>query len=390
MPNRNNPSGSNQLGAEFWVVFDTSTVPSYYRDVHNGLSQPQGTTIRCTYRLSHCTPAALAQAKELLVGDRVLCVYTQLRTYAKGDPDPVNHGPFGQQELWVALRAARMHRIVLRGENVYFDLKLLGYVTNDVGALGTIIDPLIHKGEVPWKYWIARSGEGRMLDQLCSDDDVLNWQRTVTLLDTSPSQFAGDTFWRVDGPRESGRGKPAIAVEDRREAHSDNDGVPFFELKMGERIIFDVSTMSAHQREQRFTAQRLALIASDKKALEFTPPSVTLRPYSTASVAIHGMPSVRIGAKVVEVTLRAEPEDDPLRPAGPMWSMRFDVRKRWIRDGVAILLIIMGGIIAKYQMDELGREFSVEGLFMVGLSALVAVIGVGVLTSRISVTGMGD
>ncbi len=46
----------------FWVIFDTSTRPQYYQDVHNILALPEGFVYRYDYRTSQMSPSAVQAA----------------------------------------------------------------------------------------------------------------------------------------------------------------------------------------------------------------------------------------------------------------------------------------------------------------------------------------
>jgi hypothetical protein len=53
---------------------------------------------------------------------------------------------------------------------------------------------------VPFQKWVSISDDLASLEALRQGQDSDNWQAIVDLLGTPPSQFAGDSFFRIEGP----------------------------------------------------------------------------------------------------------------------------------------------------------------------------------------------
>jgi hypothetical protein len=69
----------------FWVMFDTSTRRDYYRDVHNLLALPPGSTLRYDYGEYHVSSAAKEEAEKGDASSKmVLIAYAQSKSFEKG------------------------------------------------------------------------------------------------------------------------------------------------------------------------------------------------------------------------------------------------------------------------------------------------------------------
>lgn len=183
----------------FWVIFDTATKLDYYRDVHNLLALPPGGFICYDYRPQHISDQAVAQANSYSDGQqKALIVYAQPTTYQKGGPSPSGADPLPfEATLWVPTRLASLQSVTRRGDRYYLDLKLDKYPSQSNESFSSIIRSLHREGGVPFNKWIAISDLDPDLMSLGDGDAHDNWTRLVDLLGNPPSQFAGDSFWRI-------------------------------------------------------------------------------------------------------------------------------------------------------------------------------------------------
>ena len=179
----------------FWVMFDTSTKPDYYLDVHNLLALPNGATIRYDYRENHIAASALVEARAQRKGI-ILLIYAQHAAFQKGGEDHKGVLPY-DGALWIATQVASLSHIRNEGNRFYFDLELSGYPSNNVAALGRILEPLVRAGEVPFEKWITTSGRDEDFELIREGQPSANWTAVVDRIGTYPSQFADDSFWRV-------------------------------------------------------------------------------------------------------------------------------------------------------------------------------------------------
>ena len=54
------------MASRYWVIFDTCSVPEYYRDLHTVLASPSGAVVRYSYRAKYLTEEAIELAKKWL------------------------------------------------------------------------------------------------------------------------------------------------------------------------------------------------------------------------------------------------------------------------------------------------------------------------------------
>jgi hypothetical protein len=73
------------------IVFDTSTLPEYYDDVHRILALPAGHVVTYDYSSGNVSPAAQVALRNFAPGSRfrVVLAYVQSEGYKKGDGSSV-------------------------------------------------------------------------------------------------------------------------------------------------------------------------------------------------------------------------------------------------------------------------------------------------------------
>jgi len=334
----------------FWVMFDTGTRVDYYRDVHNLLALPIGSTIRYDYRENHITDDALAEARGNRKG-KVLLIYAQHRVFLKHDADPVGPLPYGDS-LWIATRIADLSHIRIIGNRFYFDLELSGYPSEANDALDLILRPLADAGEVPFSKWIATSTKDRDLELVLEDEPSANWAATINRIGTPLSQFAGDSFWRVANITRRAERIPITPTlrnhVDNIDGHPVTTGVdaiyPAFEL---EQLAIQIESRMPEAGPVPAGAEpddrRSVLFeTSDQGPLrEFNGIALLLRRYlggDRVEREVRG--TNRLDAQLGELTLTTTPRDDAAYPIGPELTIQFEISKHPVRSYLAILLAI--------------------------------------------------
>ncbi len=116
----------------FLVVFDTSTIPDYYLDVHNVLALPSNSLIRYEYRSKYLSNDAL----NILSDDPiqkldVLFVYTQWDKYARGDVVPPPETP-PDEMIWIPFRLGKLVNTNLTYGEIYNLDLMVGAYSGDV------------------------------------------------------------------------------------------------------------------------------------------------------------------------------------------------------------------------------------------------------------------
>jgi hypothetical protein len=190
------------------VVFDTGTIPEYYADVHKIIAYPREWVVTYDYGAKNVDPDAQTFLEALEKSEApcqpVLLAYIQAPTHAKGMGQPPA-GPLPADSIQVLTRLA--HIVAVRtvkhdqATRYYFDLKLGGYPYDRNSAIAAVVvEDLRKRNCIPMGIYIAllRDAIGdTIFSQNVKDDQ--GFANVVENIGASPSQFAGDTFWRVTG-----------------------------------------------------------------------------------------------------------------------------------------------------------------------------------------------
>jgi hypothetical protein len=144
------------------IVFDTSTLPEYYNDVHTILALPEGHVVTYDYSVKHVSSNAIdiLRARVSVESEvRVVLAYAQSPDYNKGEGTN-DDKPF---EVPVFATLTRLSRIVAvrevkndDGARYYIDLHLLGYPFDPGRAIATrIVEKLRQSGSIPMRTYIS-------------------------------------------------------------------------------------------------------------------------------------------------------------------------------------------------------------------------------------------
>ena len=199
---------------EFWVIFDTSTRPEYYRDVHNLLALPKGAVMRYEYRDKYLSERALRLAVDTAAAPtKVLLIYGQKPGFHRGDDNAKAKAPAKELE-WVCTRFGTMREIpATNGANFFFDFSVEGYPKLDQVALQKILAPLIEQSETPWDKWVAVSDDLSAYNDLNRGDEEKNWEAIVDRISGTQMQFHDDSFWRLKPTSSAAQAKLVTEVE---------------------------------------------------------------------------------------------------------------------------------------------------------------------------------
>jgi hypothetical protein len=377
----------------FWVIFDTSTKPDYYRDVHNLLALPPGATIRYDYRENHLSAAALEEARK---GDgsakKVLVAYAQSKKFNKGDADLDGHIPY-LQGLWIATRIANLSHLRFSVNRYEFYLEMLEYPAADDAALGAIIQAL--GADIPFVKWVAMSNLDAQFDALRKGTASENWASIINRIGNFPSQFAGDSFWRIakvaSGPLKF-TVQPVLRdhteVSAGKETKTGVEAVfPIFELdRIALQIEKRLPETGEEPRGKEPEAARTVTFetAPDGLLKDLNGRTLNLRRYTTEWIETEVGGSDRIDAQLYDLRMKTGPAEGTY-PIGPEFSLRFEATKRPGAGYFALLFAIVGAAciaVGGFVKDHL--EWSI-GLIVLGT---ILIVGAGFLWSgRVKLPG---
>jgi hypothetical protein len=382
----------------FWVIFDTSTKRDYYRDVHNLLALPPGATLRYDYNEVHLSDAAKIEAQK--GGDAakaVLVAYAQDKKFVKNGPDPKGPIPIPfEQGLWVGTRIARLSHLRHLGNRYYFDLEMGDYPTNDGVSLQPIMEKLAAAEETPFRKWVAMSDIALDVDSLAKRSTSENWASVINVLGTIPSQFAGDSFWRVAGIASGPRRTPINSV-----LQPDLESVAGRDVTIAVQAAFPVSELDrlALQIESRMPemegepsdkepekARTVTLATStDGPLKDLNNRSIKLRRYATEWTESEVAGSDRVDAQLCELTATTGPQESDF-PIGPEFRLRFQITKRLGRSYFAILLAVAAVVCGAFGADKI-KDDPGSGILVILLGVFLALFAGFLWTGKVKLPG---
>jgi hypothetical protein len=370
------------MATPFWVIFDTSTKEAYYQDVHNLLAFPSNTIIRYDYKGVYISDEARKVAlSEELPFRKVLLVYAQWSQYKKGDSSPKPPPPENEM-IFVATRLAEMQPIVVDGATFIFDLKLGGYPAHSEKILKEILDPLLAKKETPYYKWVSVSNQEKSLNLMSVGSEEHNWQKIVDLLGIPPSQFVGDSFWRLKGLIYTTTGlriKPRYDTEVEMKADEKviRRTYSYFDLIEGSVYSTDIASYTPRPTTNSVaTGSRLVKLTVEPAdfILITSGTDIPLRSSTQQLIRFNVLPTQTIDSHDCMLTLLTE--NDPGKwPIGPKFSIQFRINKNRIQLILALFCSILGvtaGIVA----TQISKSNSTLSLLFAVLSVVLILVAV--------------
>ena len=374
------------------LIFDTSTKRDYYRDVHNIAALPVGATIRYDYRTNYFSEAALAAFKDgKASGASVLFIYAQTKSYHKGGADP--KGAIEPDNgLWIAVRTGVLRRARLIADRYYLDLEMREYPKPDKTTLASILEDAISRKEVPFEKWIALSARDAEYSALKAGDPAVNWAGVVDLLGSFPSQFAGDTFWRVANVSKGSSREPIAAkLEDDPSTPAEAKGlVAFFPASELDLLGLEIqSRMPGADEEpngaEPATPRTVRFEASGSSLSGFHAKELDIRRFATEWVDAEVAGSDRVDAQVCDLKLKTVPESGGY-PIGPELTLKFLVSKQGWRSYWSILTAIPGAI-ALVVGAALVKDNTLAGGIVLAVGTLLGIVAYYLWTGRVRLPG---
>lgn len=373
----------------FWVIFDTSTRREYYRDVHNVLAMPAGSIIPYDYRTKYFSPSALAEIEGKRSDNRVLLVYAQASNYQKRGEAQVGPIPF-DNGVWIGTRLATLRSASFSVDQYFLDLQLEGYPAPNAHALSAILRPLAERNEVPFSRWIATSEMDEHYRALRDGADAENWAAVINKLGVPPSQFAGDSFWRV---AKISSGEPAATIKpeaEQRQSGSSSRAFALFPVTGLSRVCIEIESRLPQTEQESVMAEiapRSISVSSDAEPLAaFKGRSLPLRRYQYVPVEGQIASTESFHAQDCKLHLSTGPTPEGQYPVGPDFSLDLRVAMDPSRMKLGVLsgilgtaCVVIGGVLAKDYIDW--------GIILVVLGLLLGIASYYVMTGKFKLPG---
>src|SRR5579871_3225422 len=341
----------------FWIIFDTSQLMDYYRDVHNLLALPAGATMRYDYKQKYLSEEAIRRANSNDSAS-VLFIYMQKDgNYHRDEKHTV--APEGALPFtYVATRLGNMLCQVKDGESYYFDFQVGRYP-----AQNHVFDRLMHGleriGETPWatvrnggpsgKY-VCVSTEMDALTELEAGEDQQKWSSIVSRLSTPPIQFSQDSFWRLKGPY---RGKadevtlPRIQLHIEKGKTRHSEAVYHITENTGWR--FELISEIGQGVGAR-NAFHVEGSTSDDKVVKFTGgPNFPLRRYTGTMIEFRAQTAQLIGQTSAEISFATSPQPTGW-VTGPVFALKYRIMRNKWRIGIGTFTGAVG--ICSYVLGD--------------------------------------
>lgn len=336
----------------FWIVFDVGQVPQYYRDVHNLLALPVGTTIRYDYRREYLCEAAVDRAERCPTEQLpVLLLYEQRATPYLRDRGRSRPQDMGTPSVYVTTRLATMLNITQDGDSFYFDLEVTSYPNQDQAALNELITVLQANGNYPWAdakdgfpvgRFVCLSTLMRLHAQLSAGDEHQNWVAIVDTMARPPMQFSGDAFWRLKGPFPKwGDQRSEPDIDYHQEEGRTRQAQARYDFAENTVWRFELVSEAGRQIENR-PEYECEIKTSDDTVLKFLgTPLYRLRHYTGQMVEFKTQNARLFGQGGGALVFGTRPQPTEW-PAGPSFSLPFSIRKHRGRVSVGVLLGVAG------------------------------------------------
>jgi hypothetical protein len=368
--------------SRFWVMFDTCQLPEYYLDVHKLLALPAGAIIRYDYRSDYISTEALAVLDATSAAPRdVLVIYVQHVRYKRGDGP--GYQPTANEDVFaMGTRFARMRLAPnIGGQRYAFDLEVEGYPKLDPQVLNRILEALIEKNEAPWSKWVSISGMTDELAKLRSGRDADNWVAIASQLQSHPSQFEGDVFWRLGSPVLDGE-SPATLIYETQSATAPGGirQIQFaYPLIEGQGCEFEVFSIAAHK-----LVRQLQLSVSAGGPLEVVGPNIIrLRYDASTRFKIKGQRMETVFDRSGTLSLNSgAPVND--WPIGPQLDLQFTVRKSKIAVALGASLLLIA-VVCGFVATTVWKDSLTWGIVCTIGSAAFVLVGGAILYGRIGV-----
>jgi hypothetical protein len=341
------------------IVFDTSTLPEYYDDVHRILSLPAGHVVTYDYGARHISPAAQSALRNFVHGDRlrVVLAYIQPKAYKKGAGSTREHvlvAPTIQTLTRLAWIVAVRPSPVGEQTRYYFDLELGGY-PNDLKMTiaNDLIKKLRAKDELPMKTYLAVLDSTEVGALFGQNSDEPAFAKVVAALTQPGSQFRHDTFWRITEIRSRTKSliplwlTRSVALQPKIDQEGDRS-VTYLEVVDQSTLYFTIQFQRGEEHGSDYRMRRITVEGSPKAASDLIRSSFASRSFGREVVAISIPATTSLATQELRIQFATQShEDDDVKdyPYGPQPAIQVRYRKSFWRSAFAVVSVMLGSTL---------------------------------------------
>lgn len=378
------------------IVFDTSTLPEYYDDVHRILALPAGHVVTYDYSADHVSSPAEAVLRDFKPNDRIRAVlaYVQPKAYQKGNGATAKD-VLSDPTIQTLTRLA--HIVAVRSSEVgertryYFDLELAGYPNDKKTTIANdFIDTLRKIGEIPMKIYVAVLNSTDVGAMFAQNADDQGFSKVVTAMTQEGNQFSRDTFWRITSIECRTKSliplwltKPTTITP--KTAIEGNKSVSYLDVVDQSTLYFTIQFQRGEEHGRDYRMRKVTVEGSPKAASELIRSSFTSRSFGQELVAVTIPATSSLATQEVRIQFATQlHEKDAIKdyPYGPQPAIQVRYRKDFARSAIAFVNILLASML--FAWSALATSFAtaipIAGM-IVPLEYRAIFIGIGVLCS---------
>lgn len=377
-------------------MFDTSTLPEYYDDVHRVLALPAGHVVTYDYSARHISKDAEAVLRDFKPGSRVRAVlaYVQPKAYKKGDgsdDDNVLAQPTIQTLTRLAWIIAAHPSKVGDRTRYYFDLELDGYPNDSKSTIANeLIAQLSIRSELPMKTYVAVLDSTEVDALFGQNANDQGFAKVVAALSQPDSQFFLDTFWRITTIECRSKSLIPLWLTKKmslkpKTVKEDNRSITYLEVVDQSTIYFTVQFQRGEEHGRNYRMRRVSVEGSPKAASDLIRSSFAARSFGREMVAVSIPATSSLATQEVRIQFATQlHESDEAKdyPYGPQPAIQVRYRKDMWRSLVAFLSITLASAIFGWSAfaTSFATATPIAGM-IVPLEYRALAIGIGVLFS---------
>jgi hypothetical protein len=388
-----------------FIVFDTSTIPEYYDDVHKILALPEDHIVTYDYSTRNISDEAVRALDDLAAklkankneSARAVIAYIQPEAYKKGDGSiaetplpPATFQTLTRLSNIVAVRTIKTET----SNRYYIDLQLRGY-PYDPGRkyANALIEELRKAGDIPMKTWITLRPSYASDALFAARADDVAFSMVVDNLSHQASQFHQDTFWRLTKVSYRTKSLWPLARTKRatlfpRRKLSDENEKSYSYLKA-----VDQSTLQFHMQFSRgksehgtdYRPRKIAIDATPKSASDLLLTSFTTRSFGQEIVAVSLPATNSLSTQEARFRIATQLHVDDAKkdyPYGPQLVIPVEYRKGILKTILAIFSIAFSsGSFAFAAFSTSTSTADLKFGYLVPLCARVIAVVLGILAS---------
>jgi hypothetical protein len=379
------------------VIFDTSTLPEYYNDVHKIIALPRDYVVTYDYSVKHISADAVAILRRFNSETptiRAVLAYAQAETYKKGDGSDSDQ-PISPPIFATLTRLAQV--IAVReiknddGVRFYIDLQLRGYPFDRGRSIANhIVGKLLPLKTIPMRTYIVVCPDTSTDVLFSQDADEQAFSQVIDTLSSAPSQFSGDTFWRLIGV--SYRTKSLIPLKSTLmtdllpKIGEDGDRrYSYLQLVDQSTVYFRLQFHRGREEHGLDYRARQVIVGLSPKASDLVRSGFQARSFGRETVSVSVPATSSLSAQTAEFTIATKLHDSDSRkdyPYGPQLAVAITYRKHIGRSILAILSLCLSSALFALGAFATSVFASIPKVgYIVPLECRVAAVAIGVLAS---------